>query len=393
MALWPIKNIGPMTWLYGRCDTNGCPATDMCTPPLEYCDRFTTGFGGWRGLINFFYYPTYDCFFIPAVFDCHPSISAGGYFIGYLVLDPETGQRRTEIEQSLAALPSVISGSIWNFLSTKSVEAGSYGKVFVVRTFIFSTSIFEVDPGSLEAIDGGWSIDTGTLPNYPSEWVVDGPDGAIVNITDDYLAIVGASMVREGRVWKNVSGTPEYLGAVPVPADAIYDVAYENEQYFWVSMAGGYLMKVDYKNVRVEFFSQLPDVDADDRRYLIAWDQLRGRLAVLRQKTDDPTTGACRCTLEFYRPIGKAALLSDPVPVNSLRAGKHIPFIFHLLGTAGEPIAPYTIQAALDTPAKGALLSGFARSGVGGMGTVEYQASMVTGQDTLQLQATIADGE
>jgi hypothetical protein len=322
-----------------------------------------------------------------ALFDYEP------WYIGYLILDPETGQRRYTWEQSIGPLPAAIGGSLWDMLSMKSIEAGAFGKVFIVRSFFFSTSIYEVDPASLQYNDG-WYVSCGDIPNYPSQWTFDGSDGAIVNLADGYLAVAGTALKKAVMCWKNINTSIEFLGEIPLPFDAIYDVAYEDHQSMWISAVGGYIMKVNYKEPRVEFLSKLPDVnEEEDRRYLIAWDGLRGRLAIFRQKWDDPVTGACQCTLEFYRPIGKADLLTDPVPVRSLRAGKQIPFIFHLVGDTGEPISPYSVTASLDSPAEGSLSTKTGRTGAGGMGTVEYQASLVTGDETIRLEADIEDGE
>jgi len=387
MALWPIGSpIGPMTWLYATCAAN--PGRGLCgdPPTREYCNRFTTEMGDWRGLIHFYYHSPSDTFVMHAVFDYEP------WYIGYLVLNPETGQRRYDLEQTLGPLPAVIGGSLWTVLSTKSLEVGTFGKVFCVRSFLFSSSIFEIDVASLE-YNGGFAIACSSLPYYPSHWIFDGSDGVIVNLADNYMAVAGINLTQAVAVWKNITGTPQYVGHIPLPFNGIYDVAYEDRDRFWIAAHGGYLVKINYKELRVECFSQLPNVDEEDIRYMIAWDQLRGRLAVFRQKPDDPVTGASRSTLEFYRPVAKAELLTDPVPVNSLRAGKIIPFVYHLIGTTGEPISPYMVTASLDDPKEGALNAKTSRTGVGGMGSVEYKASLVTGEETLRLEANIEDGE
>ena len=190
----------------------------------------------------------------------------------------------------------------------------------------------------------------------------------------------------------DISSTPSvYMGKMTGPG-VIDDVSYEDRHRMWVVTKSGYIQKINYQLLRTELLSQVADRDPTDLRYLIAWDQKRFRLAVFRHKPDN-ADGSCASTIEFYRPLPKIALLTDPVPIKPLRYGQHIPFSFHLVGTAGEGISPYMVEAELAAPVDGYLERASMGTGQYGVGGVEYVAPDKTCVETLQLKATYTDGD
>jgi hypothetical protein len=97
--------------------------------------------------------------------------------------------------------------------------------------------------------------------------------------------------------------------------------------------------------------------------------------------------------LEFYRPLYQVAGLTDPVPVTRLRAGEKVLFVAHLYGDNGEGVSPYTVNAAMEEPVEGRLLTPFSGTELNGAATFRYQAPAAGCTEKLKLSTTVTDGE
>jgi hypothetical protein len=80
------------------------------------------------------------------------------------------------------------------------------------------------------------------------------------------------------------------------------------------------------------------------------------------------------------------------VPVSPLRSGQVTRFVAHLYGDAGEGVASHLVNAALAAPARGEVVIPVAGAELNGAVTLGYQGGPA-GADTLQLSATVTDGE
>jgi hypothetical protein len=378
MALWKIKQTTP--YEYPLCD--GRPVIKhgdiLCTPDNPHAET-------WYTVYWFYYCPPLDAHVAFIMYLEPYGIVGGG--IKRLFFDADTLEHRPDLDASVPGGYSVF-GEVWLNM-TMFVESGAFGKCFMYNRWNFG-KIFEVSPYNLQTFDGAWFIEDDDLPNCP-DLSRGAPNGGIVNLQTGYLVLSHSSMLH---FWKDLNTTPTYLGWLYAPIANLMDMAYENLNYCWAVGSQGTVMKIDYTRPRVELLSRINDPQAEgDRKYLLSFDPKRGRLVLFREKTDDPATGANRCTLEAYRPIPKLDTLTEPVPLDSLRVGKTIPFESFLVGDAGEGISPYRVQASLEDPgADGALLQSNIMTRLNGQVMVDYLAPASPATDTLTVTTEYTDG-
>jgi hypothetical protein len=261
---------------------------------------------------------------------------------------------------------------------TGNAGVGSYNQIYACMKN--GTQIYSVPWDSLLVSAGMWSID-------PHSWNPPSIYGAVVVNREDNL-IAGVNNLNLD-IW-NLYPTPTRRTQMILP-DPLGNLAYESRECLWAITRGGLIGKINYPAARWEMLSSVQDPSADAINYFSAFDIRRNRLAVLRQRPD-ATDGACQCQLEFYRPLYRVALLTDPVPVSRLQAGGRVRFVAHLIGDTGEGVAGYQINAALQAPEGGQVLTPVARTEVCGAASFGYTAPEA-GEDTLQLSATITDGQ
>jgi hypothetical protein len=275
--------------------------------------------------------------------------------------------------------------------STMFACLGSYGKIY--STSASKAGVYETHWESLSPV--GWF--SGDYPLWyvilPTVW----PPQAVVNREDDYCLAVSGNQLY---TFRDLSGAPT-LTRRTILSNAPGYVCYESRESLWYVDKVGLMGKYAYQAGRWEGQASVQRETVAATNYMVAFDTLRKRLAVFRDVPDDPATGACRCEIEFYRPLvrvgretGATGGLTDPVPVTPLRAGQRARFVAHLVGEAGEPLPPYLVQGSLADPAEGYLVN---RTAAGNrLGVVEflYQAPALGGnEETLELSTTITDGE
>jgi hypothetical protein len=310
----------------------------LITPPRQYVETINY-------LKQFFYDPVEDLYVAFASFSYAFWPSWRFYRI---VWDGSDGALNTEYTTGNAALIF----SHW----TNQVSVGGYDKFYAT-----GNSFLEV-----KEID--WQAQTWTgWKCY--DWAGRNPSvfsHAIVNRTDQIVAGIGSSPM----LYIYNYGTQELLGKVAILDHGQY-MTYENDQLLWITHASGQLAKVNYQTRRHEMLSRVAGVSADDITYLCAFDTNRKRLAILRHKKD-AADGACQMQLEFYNPVPQAQVITAPVPVNSLEAGRQITFAGHVLGDAGEGIASHSVTASLATPTNGQLSAGQVFTGLNGSFSLGY---------------------
>ena len=194
---------------------------------------------------------------------------------------------------------------------------------------------------ALESTGGGRQLSDGhKAPGAPNpelnNILVNQDDKAIIGVQDWFLEVWG------------YGGTPQKLGALRLP-DSLGYLAFQDRQYCWIITHGGLVLKCNYAKLRYEMISSVQNPSADAINYLVAYDTLRSRVVVLRQRPD-AADGSCQCQLEFYRPISVVTGLTDPVPVSPLRAGSTVHFDAALIGDAGEGFALRPHHGAVGNP-------------------------------------------
>lgn len=255
----------------------------------------------------------------------------------------------------------------------RNAGIGSYNKIFGEMSSDSHYHLYELNWQTLQH-EGGIVIDS-------SSWPSPGLQGAaVINLEDNLL--VGINSL-DLLVW-SLGSSPAVQGQLRLPNTLAY-LAYENRDNCWVIMQGGLIAKANYKRTppRWEMLSAVQNPASDATNYLCLYDTKRLRLVVLRQRPD-AADGACRCQLEFYRPIYQATSITDPVPISPLRPGGPVQFVSHLLGAAGEGVSSRTLNASLVSPAVGQLLSPSATVELNGAAVLHYVANQA-GDDTLQL--------
>ena len=392
MALWKLFETTPIS--YYTCEEKPCttnygnpPSKVFCAGANLHSERLSIN---WAGSGHFFYMPSQDRLILKYILDaCWTTAMLGIPVSTYqtmFAINPQTGALDAAFQDWAYMLGGLIQRDV------KGIEPGSYGKFYTTSSVFSSGMVFEIDFTTMRPVENGWYKLYADLPEFatlfPGAWVA-APQHSIVNREDGILMINGYNS-RELHFW-NIASTPHvYLGKMTAPG-VVSDVSYEDRYRLWVITKNGYLQKINYHLLRTELLTELPDKEATDHNYLVAWDQKRFRVVVFRHKAD-ASNGACTSTVEFYRPLPKVELLTDPVPIRPLRWGKHIPFSFHLVGTAGEGISPYMVQASLIPPAEGYLERASMGTGQYGIGGAEYVAPAQSCQETLHLEANIEDG-
>lgn len=363
MALWPlatVPNCLPYTEYTGWAP--GFPGSfyqsQLITPPRHYAesiDRFT----------HFFYEPSNDALVAFAWLDV---IWWPGWAVSWFKWSASDGSYLGRG-----------SANFWNMTYASGVGMGSYNKFF--GFWVADSHIYEFDWQGLYP-NGGWGIN-------PTTWRPPSTFGqVVVNLQDNLIAGVKDWSLD---VW-SINGAPYLRGSLRLP-NTLGALTYESRENCWIITHDGLIAKANYRvnPPRWEMLSAVQNPSPDATNYFCAFDTRRNRLAVLRVRPD-AVDGACQCQLEFYRPLYRVAGLTDPVPVSPLRAGQVTRFVAHLYGDAGEGVASHLVNAALAAPALGEVVIPVAGSELNGAVTLGYQGGAV-GSDTLQLSATITDGE
>jgi hypothetical protein len=257
---------------------------------------------------------------------------------------------------------------------------GSFNKIY--STMNSTTAIWEVDPNSLLTVTNGWHVD----PYYGGWNPRSIYNHAVVNRQDGYL-IGGSSWTLDH--WRNLNGTPERFATTRLPNTLAY-MCYENRNYLWFITSDGVICKMDYKIPRYEMISTVQNPESISTGYAIAFDSKRKRVAVLRTMPD-AVDGACQHQLEIYSPLVVATGMTDPVPVSSLKTGKQITFVSHVIGDAGEGVTPFTVNANMADPVEGRLINAFSGTELNGRVSHRYQAPNEACTETLQLDVTVED--
>jgi len=311
--------------------------------------------------------------------------------IAHIVLDasywPSWDVRRYEFSAADGAWlnrGSVLSRSddswigIWGAAYTQNATLGSFGKIYACRNSEYY--IREVLASCGEPVSGGWSVN-------PYTW---NPKNiyrfAVVNRYDNLL--VGASSWTLD-CWQNIHATPERFAQLRLP-NVLNSLTYESRNYCWAITQDGVILKANYKIPRWEMISTVQNPTSDTKAYRIAFDTKRKRVEVFRHRLD-AADGACQNQLEFYYPMVNAAQLTQPVPVNSLRAGNRIILAAHLIGDAGEGVTPYTVNGEMVAPVEGRLVTPFAGTELNGRVCFQYQAPDAACTETLQLDVTVEE--
>lgn len=289
--------------------------------------------------------------------------------------------KRYEFDATTGAQVGNIHGTwtgIWGSVYSQHAISGSYGKVYACRND--ELFIREVSANTLDVVTDGWSVNPSTwtpgrIYNY-----------AMVNRIDNLLAAVENWTLD---CWRNIDTTPELFATLRLPNSLGY-LAYESRKYCWIVTREGVICKADYTVPRWEMISTVQDPSDDAVGYLITFDTKRHRVVVFRQRPD-ATDGACQHQLEFYYPMVNPAVLTQPVPVTSLRGGKRITLVANLIGDAGEGITPYTVTGELVAPVEGTLVTPFSATGLNGAVGFQYQAPAIACTETLQLAVTVEE--
>jgi len=363
MSLWPLKTVSPCLEYH---QWDGVPHYPirynewLITPPRIY-DEAINSVG------HFFYEPGGDLLVAYMIFDTYhwPSWACWRY-----EFSAETG---AFIKRSQAGIISMA----W----ACHAGMGSYNKTYT--TMNSTTRIYEVPWDSLSPGAGMWSVDPYTWnPKTIFRY-------AVVNREDNLIAGVGSWTLE---VW-DISGIPVRRAQMRLPNVLGY-LAYESRDNLWLITQDGLVAKANYRvnPPRWEMLSSVQNPSPDAKNYLVAFDTKRRRLAVFRQRPD-AEDGSCQCQLEFYRPLYKVAGLTDPVPVSRLRAEEKVLFVAHLYGDNGEGVSPYTVNATLEEPVGGRLLTPFAGTELNGAASFRYQAPAASCTEKLKLSSTITDGE
>lgn len=267
-----------------------------------------------------------------------------------------------------------IYGVAWTLNGTM----GSYNKIYACRTS--ETKIWEVSWRNAMPAENGWWVD-------PHTW---NPEStyrfAVVNRVDNLLAAASSWTLD---CWADIGTEPNLFGHLRLPNVLDY-LAYENRNYCWGITKDGVIVKADYQIPRWEMISTVQNPTDDAKGYAITFDAKRKQVVVFRWR-EDGTDGACQNQLEFYYPMVNPAKLTKPVPVTSLRTGKRIVLVSHLIGDAGEGLSPYTIEGEMVPPVEGRLVTPFTNTERSGRASFQYQAPNLPCTETLRLNTTVEE--
>jgi len=375
MSLWLMKTVAPcMAYI----DNGSCSAT---TPPLwgpngltynGYLITCPRHFKQGKGSISHFYYdPATDL--LRAII-AYTTTYWPGWDAQRLDFSPETGAwvNRDEV------LARQVFVGIWGTAWTGKATMGSYGLIYATDPV---AKVNQIDPLTMNPAPGGWSIDPTKWSGHPIYSPV------IVNRIDGILAGVSSWTLD---CWRGMeTANPEKFAQLRLPNVLGY-MAYESRNYCWIITKDGVILKADYKIPRWEMISRVNAPEVESTGYAIAFDTKRKQVVVFRSRPDS-ADGACQHQLEFYYPMVSPAQLTQPVPVTSLRAGKRVILVAHLIGEAGEGITPYTINATLKEPVEGRLVTPFSGTELGGRVAFQYQAPDQACQETISLETTVEE--
>jgi len=364
MSLWPIKTAVPELYTEWDGVMPGIHYNDyLVTPPRHYSEALMTSLPPKA----FYYLPGADILALAVGLDI---LAWPGWSYRLALFSADTGAF-----QEWRGL----SFFLWAWLS--SAGPGSYGQIYACGQSF--NGVAQVDPYTLAWAAGQWTVAPGDWdPGTIFTW-------AVVNRQDHLIAGVSTWNLE---IYDLAVSPPALLHTLRLP-NTLGGLAYENRDCLWLVTNNGLIAKARYRAVmpRWEMLSSVQDPSADALAYLCAFDSLRNRLAVFRQRPD-AADGASQSQIEFYRPLVQVAGLTDPVPVSRVRAADRVDFVTHLYGSQGEGVTPYVINAALEAPALGTVLTPVAATGLNGAGVVKYLAPAATGEETLTVTATITDG-
>lgn len=263
----------------------------------------------------------------------------------------------------------------------RNMTTGSYGKIYAWRAVFAEKYVsYEIDPITLMPATGGYVL-------YPYYWTGNRIYfGSVINREDNiYLGIVGKYL----ELWRNINSTPVRYAVLLFPSDISY-VAYESRNYCWVILKNGIIAKIDYQIPRYEMISQVDDPGLSTLNYMVTFDTKRHRVVVFRERPN-AWDGACQHQLEIYYPMVKPYVITQPVPVTSLRGGNRVLLAANLIGDAGEGMTPYTVHGGMVPPVEGRLVTPFAVTGLNGQVCFQYQAPNAACTETLQLSVTVEE--
>ena len=271
-----------------------------------------------------------------------------------------------------------------SFTYIGSVEWGDFGHLYA--TLGSTTNLYQInwETGALEG--SSWMIS-------PYSW---NPIRRIfsyymVNRTNDKILAQNYPYLE---IWKDVySGTPTREWYMKLPT-GVKDLAYESNNYGWVLMDNGGILKVDWNTKRrVELFSSIQAYNPTDKGNYIAYDSLRKRLACYRWLSD-ATNGAAQNRIEFYETVPKPQILTSPVPVTRHRANDYVKLSANIVGSVGEGFAGASAIVELVSPGNhGQVISPNANSGKAGDIAISYKApnTEITVEDTIKLTVNYED--
>lgn len=373
MSLWCLRTVAPcMEYIdNGKCYPSPGPPPQVWfyNPKLVTCPKhFQQGEGR---LSHFYYDPGADL--LRAII-IYVTTYWPGWDVQRLDFSAETGEWVNR-EDVLARKVFV---GIWGSAWTGKCTMGSFNKLYACMNT--GTPINEVDPFTLNPVPGGWTVD-------PYKWNPKSIfSAAVVNRIDNHLAGVSSWTLD---CWKNIGTAPERFGQLRLPNTLGY-LAYESRNYCWIITRDGVICKADYKIPRWEMISKVQNPGLPATDFAIAFDTKRKQIVVFRSRPD-AEDGACQHQLEFYYPMVNPAQLTQPVPVTSLRAGKRIVLVAHLIGEAGEGVTPYTVNGELAEPVEGRLVTPFSGTEMSGRVCFQYQAPNETCEETLALETTVEE--
>ena len=362
MALWPLFSV-PDCIQYSLWDgVTHLTGSNLylITPPRIYQEAV-------RDFYHFYYEPGRDRLCAWAMLDTYHW--------------PGWGVRRYDFDSETGAFLGQGGGSIWAVAWVNNGSLGSYGAIYA--TWNSGSQITEMDADAMQAVSGMWSTNPGSW--NPSRYFYH----AIVNREDNLVAGVSGSS-KDLEIW-DIAGAPYKRGSLHLPYFLGY-LTYESRSICWIITSNGLVGKCNYRMSppRWEMLSSVQNPAPDAKGYYVAFDPKRNRLAVLRW-LPDAEDGACRCQIEFYRPLYRIAGLTDPVPVTRLRTGERVRFVAHLYGDSGEGAGTYPVRGEMVAPPAGALLTPITSTEQSGAASLRYQAPEGAATETLSLSATVED--
>ncbi len=260
----------------------------------------------------------------------------------------------------------------------RSATSGTYNKIYGVWR-LGTGFIGEINWRTARPLASGWRF-------YDWDWNRKSYRHVIVNRIEGLMVGVES---WEMECLAHIDATPRLFGRLRLPNVLNY-LTYENRNYCWAITADGVILKADYQIPRWEMISTVQDPTPDTKGFAITFDTKRKRVVVFRWRSP-AQDGSCQNQLEFYYPMVNAAKLLPPVPVTSLRTGKRITFVSHIIGDAGEGLSPYQVNAELIQPVSGRLLTNFTNTERSGRAVLQYQAPQTPCTDTLKIKTVVEE--